>query len=154
MPLHYNEVPAVIPPFDLARVGILPKMSPVTDQENELQNLVLGSPITCTAPPGLNLGHSRSECSSYSRSPMLLGSPAGTASLALALKVCTRSIMSMISSSRREPPAHDVEEEMDATEDDAEEETDEDWRRTRLVHPACSPCLAHCLVEPEDQTNS
>ena len=30
-PPHYSEAPAVIPPFDLAQVGILPKMSPVTD---------------------------------------------------------------------------------------------------------------------------
>ena len=28
---HYSEAPAVIPPFDLARVGILPKMSPIMD---------------------------------------------------------------------------------------------------------------------------
>ena len=28
---HYSEVPTVIPCFDLAKVGILPKMSPVTD---------------------------------------------------------------------------------------------------------------------------
>ena len=32
-PPHYRESPAVIPPFDLARAGILPKMSPVTDRE-------------------------------------------------------------------------------------------------------------------------
>ena len=30
-PPHYSEAPAVIPPFDLARVGILPKMSPIMD---------------------------------------------------------------------------------------------------------------------------
>ena len=29
--LHYSEMPASIPPFDLAQVGILPKMSPMTD---------------------------------------------------------------------------------------------------------------------------
>ena len=57
---------------------------------------------------------------------MLLGSPAGTVSLALALKVCIHPVMPVISSNRREPPAHDIEEEMDAVEDDAEEETDED----------------------------
>ena len=57
-------------------------------------------------------------------------------------------------SSRREPPAHDAEEEMDAAEDDAKEETGEDWRRTRLVHPASAPSLAHRQVELEDQTNS
>ena len=123
---HYSEVPAMIPPFDLAQVGILPKMSPITDRENELLNLAPGSPITRTASPGLNQGHSRSERSSYSRSPMLLGSPAGTASLALALRVRTRPVMPATVGSRGEPPAHDVKEEMDATEDDAEEEKDED----------------------------
>ena len=126
MPPHYSEAPAVIPPFDLARVGILPKMSPIMDQENELLNLAPGSPITCTTPPGLNQGRSRSERSSYSRSPMSLGSPAGMAGLTLALKVCTRLVMPVTFSSRREPPAHDAEEEMDAAEDDAKEETDED----------------------------
>ena len=30
-PLHYSETPASILPFNLAQVGILPKMSPVTD---------------------------------------------------------------------------------------------------------------------------
>ena len=70
MRLHYSEVPVMIPSFDLAWVGILPKMSPVTDQENKLLNLVPGSPITRTAPLGLNQGCSRSECSSYSGSPM------------------------------------------------------------------------------------
>ena len=126
MPPHYSKAPAVIPPFDLAWVGILPKMSPITDRENELLNLVPGSPITCTAPPGLNQGRSRSERSSYSGSPMLLGSPAGTVSLTLALRVHTRPVTPVIFSSRREPPAHDIEEEMDAMEDDAEEEKDED----------------------------
>ena len=28
---HYSEAPAMIPPFDLAWVGILPKMLPITD---------------------------------------------------------------------------------------------------------------------------
>ena len=116
----------MIPPFDLARVGILSKMSPITDQENKLLNLVLGSQITCTTPPGLNQGHSRSERSSYSGSPMSLGSPARTASLALALKVRTHPVMPVTFSSRREPPAHNAEEEMDATEDDAKQEIDED----------------------------
>ena len=62
--------------------------------------------------------------------------------------------MPMIFSSRREPPAHDVEEEMDVTEDNAEEEKDKEWRWTKLIHPASVPCLAHCRVKPEDQTNS
>ena len=126
MPPHYSEAPAMIPPFDLARVGILPKMSPIMDRDNELLHLAPGSPITHTAAPGLNQGHSRSEHSSYSGSPMSLGSPAGTASLALALRVCAHLVMPVIFSSRREPPAHDVKEEMDAVEDDTEEEKDQD----------------------------
>ena len=82
--------------------------------------------MTCTALPGLNQGRSRSERSSYSGSPMSLGSPAGTASLALALRVRTCPATPVIFSSRREPPAHDVKKEMDAVEDDAEVEKDED----------------------------
>ena len=117
MPPHYSEAPAMIPPFNLAQVGIFPKMSPITDRENEFLNLALGSPITHTAPPGLNQGRIRSECSSYSGSPMSLGSPAGTASLTLALRVCTH---------RKEPPAHDIEEEVDAAKDNAKEEKNED----------------------------
>ena len=85
-----------------------------------------GSPITRTTPPGLNQGRSRSERSSYSGSPISLGSPAGMVSLALALKVRAHPVMPTIFSSRRESPAHDVEEEMDTAEDDAEEEKDED----------------------------
>ena len=123
---HYSEVPAMIPPFDLTQVGVLPQMSPITDRENKLLNLAPGSPITCTSPPGLNQGCSRSERSSYSGSPMSLGSPAGMVSLAIALRVRTHPVTPVISSSRREPPAHDVEEEMDATDDDADEEKDED----------------------------
>ena len=125
-PPHYSEAPAVIPSFDLARVGVLPKMSPIMDRENELLNLAPGSPVTRTTPPGLHQGRSRSERSSYSGSPMSLGSPAGTASLALALKVRAHRVTPVSFSSRREPPAHNIEEEMDAAEDDAEEEKDED----------------------------
>ena len=57
---------------------------------------------------------------------MSLGSPAGTASLVLALNVHTHLVKPLTFSSRREPPAHDAEEEMDTVEDDTEEETDED----------------------------
>ena len=116
----------MIPPFDLAQVGILPKMLPIMDRENELLNFVPGSPITRTIPPGLNQVRSRLECSSYSGSPMSLGSPAGMVSLTLALRVHTYPVTPAIFSSRGEPPAHDIEEEMDATEDDAKEEKDED----------------------------
>ena len=57
---------------------------------------------------------------------MSLGSPAGTVSLTLALRVRTCPVTPVTVGSRGEPPAHDVEEEMDAMEDDAKEEKDED----------------------------
>ena len=124
MPPHYSDTPAVVPPFDLAQVGILPKMSPVTEQENKLLNLAPGSPVTCTTLPGLTQSRSRSEGSSYSGSPMSLGSPAGTASLTLALKVRTCPVTPTMFGSREELPRDDNEEEMDAVGDDAEEKED------------------------------
>ena len=50
---HYSETPTYIPQFDIAKVGVLPKMSPITDQENALLNLAPGSSVTRTTPPGL-----------------------------------------------------------------------------------------------------
>ena len=119
---HYSDTPAIVPPFDLAQVGILPKMSPVTEQENELLNLAPGSPVMRTAPPGLTQAHSTLERSSCSGSPMSLGSPTGTVSLALALRVHTHLAMPAIFSNRRWPPTDDSKEEMDAAEDDPEED--------------------------------
>ena len=49
-PPHYSETPTYIPQFDIAKVGVLPKMSPITDQENALLNLTPGSPIRHAAP--------------------------------------------------------------------------------------------------------
>ena len=122
MPPHYSETPAYIPPLDLARVGILPKMSPITDQENALLNLTLGSPVTHTTPPGLGQGQGRSERSSCSGSPMSLGSLALTSSLTLTLKVRTHLATPLMFSGREEPSRNsdEEEEEMDVTEDDAE----------------------------------
>ena len=123
-PPHYSETPASIPLFDLAQVGILPKMLPMTDQENKLLNLAPGSPVTRTAPPGLSQGWSRSGHSLCSGSPMSLGSPAGTMSLTLALKVRTCPVTPTMFSSREEPPRDSDEEEMDAAEDNAGEKED------------------------------
>ena len=75
-PAHYSETPTYIPQFDIAKVGMLPKMSPITDQENALLNLTPGSPVTRAAPPGLSRGQGGSERSSCSGSHMSLGSPA------------------------------------------------------------------------------
>ena len=123
--LHYSNTLAIIPPFDLAQVGILYKMSPVTDRENKLLNLAPGSPVTRTGLPGLSQGRIRLGHSSCSESPMSLGSPAGT-SLTLALKVCTHPVRPAMfgSRSREEPPRDSDEEEMDATQDDTEEKED------------------------------
>ena len=98
-------------------------MSPMMDRENALLNLVLGSLVTRTAPPGLGQGRSRSERSSCSGSPMSLGSPAGM-SLALALKVHTHPVMPVMFGSREEMPKDGDVKEMDATEDDAKEKED------------------------------
>ena len=69
-PPHYSETPTHIPQFDIAKVGVLPKMSPITNQENA------GSPVMHAAPPGLGRGQGGSGHSSCSGSPMWLGSPA------------------------------------------------------------------------------
>ena len=53
-PPHYSETPTTIPPFDIAKVGVLPRMSPITDQENALLNIAPGSPVRRAAPPGLD----------------------------------------------------------------------------------------------------
>ena len=90
MPPHYSETPTQIPQFDIARVGMLPKMLPITDQENALLNIAPGSPVTHTVSPGLGRGQGGSGHSSCSGSPMSFGSPALGLSLVLALKVCTR----------------------------------------------------------------
>ena len=52
-PPHYSETPIYIPQYNIAKVGVLPKMSPITDQENALLNLAPGSPVMRAAPPGL-----------------------------------------------------------------------------------------------------
>ena len=124
---HYSETPICIPPFDIAKVGVLPKMSPVTDQENALLNLAPGSPVTCATPPGLGQGKSGSGRSSCSGSPMSLGSLAVGSSLALAIKVHTRPRTPSMFGGQEELPrgAVEEEEEMDAAEnDDAEQATD------------------------------
>ena len=126
-PPHYSETPICIPQFDLAKVGVLPKMSPVMDQENALLNLAPGSPVTNATPPGLGRGKSGSGRSSCSGSPMSLGSPAVGSSLALAIKVRTRPGTSSTFGGREELPrgAVEEEEEMDTTEnDDAEQAAD------------------------------
>ena len=119
-PPHYSETPTYIPQFDIAKVGVLPKMSPITDQENALLNLAPGSPVMCTAPPGLGRGKGGSGRSSCSGSPMSLGSPAVGSSLALAIKARTHPGTPLTFGRREGSPrgAVEEEEEMDAAEND------------------------------------
>ena len=114
---HYSEAPTTIPPFDIAKVGVLPKMSPSMDQENALLNVAPGSPVRHAAPPGLDRGQGGSGPSSCSDSPMLLGSPVPGSSLGLALKVPTRLVTPLTFGVREGLPRSTVEEdeeEMDA----------------------------------------
>ena len=147
MPPHYSKTPTSIPPFDLAKVGVLPhetlttillfdltkvgmmpRMSPITDQENALLNVTPGSPVTHATPPGLDRGQGGSGHSSCPDSPMLLGSLALGSSLALVLKVRTWPVTPSTFGGREELPRSTVEEEeeeMDAAEsDDADQAKD------------------------------
>ena len=125
---HYSKTPTHIPQFDIAKVGVLPKMSPITDQENALLNVAPGSPVMRAAPPGLDRGQGGSGRSSCSDSPMSLGSPAVGWSLALALKVHTRPGTPSTFSRQEELPrgaVEEEEEEMDAVENnDADQDKD------------------------------
>ena len=87
---HYSKTLTTIPQFDIVKVGVLPRMLPITDQKNALLNITPGSPVRHASPPGLDQGQGRSGHSSCSDSPMSLGSPVPGSSLALALKVHTR----------------------------------------------------------------
>ena len=118
MPPHYSETPIYIPQFDIAKVGMLLKMSPFTDQENALLNLAPGSPVTHATPPGLGRGKGGSGRSSCSGSPMSLGSLAVGSSLALAIKVRTCPGTPSMFGRWEEMPrgAVEEEEEMDTTE--------------------------------------
>ena len=124
---HYSKTPIYIPQFDIAKVGVLPKMSSIMDQENALLNLTPGSPVTHATPPGLGQGKGGSGRSSCSGSPMSLGSPAVGLSLALAIKVRTHPGTPSTFGGREELPRGAIEEqeEMDTMEnDDANQATD------------------------------
>ena len=143
-PPHYSETPTHIPPFDIAKVGVLPKMSAIMDQENTLLNVTPGSPVRHAAPPGLGQGQGGSGHSSCCGSPMSLGSPALGSSLTLALRVHTRP---------GTPSALGRQEELfrDAVEEKEEMDT---ARMMTLTKPktelAIAPCLAHRRVRSDN----
>ena len=125
-PPHYSKAPTTIPPFDIAKVGVLPRMSPITDQENALLNVAPGSPVRHATPPGLDRGQGGSRPSSCSDSPMSLGSPVPGSSLGLALKVPTWPVTPSTFGIREGLPRSTVEEdeeEMDAAGSDNANQT-------------------------------
>ena len=124
---HFSETSPTIPPFDLALLGLPAPMSPVTVGENALLNLAPGSPVKSSALPGIGRGARVSGRSSCSDSPMSLGSPAVTSSLALALKVRARAptpaLLDDAKTDSSEDSSSSDEEDMDATENSPREGT-------------------------------
>ena len=96
--------------------------------ENALLNLAPGSPVKSSVPPGIGHGARVSGQSSCSDSPMSLGSPAITSSLALALKVRAHVLMpALLDDAKTDSSSEDSssdEEDMDATENSPREGTD------------------------------
>ena len=146
MPPHYSETPTYIQQFDIAKVGLLPKMSPITDQENALLNLTPGSPVTHPAPPGLGRGKGGSGRSSCSGSPMLLGYLAVGSSLALAIKACTHPGTPSTFGRWEGLPRG-------AFEEEEEMPTRPQFETQCGVHLAIAPCLARCRVQPDSRPN-
>ena len=117
--LHFSKGPAIIPPFDLSLLDIPnknPVMSPVTDNENALLNLVPGSPVKNVVLTGVGRLGRGSECSSGADSPMSLGSPAGT-NLGMALRIRAR--VPTPTQFDNKQTLSDEEEDMDATTESA-----------------------------------
>ena len=124
-PLHFSETSPTIPPFDVALLGLPAPMSPVTAGENALLNLAPGSPVKSLALPGIGRGVRVSGQSSCSDSPMSLGSPAITSSLALALKVHAPALMPALLDARTDSSEDNSDEEdMDATDNSPRDGTD------------------------------
>ena len=104
-------------------------MSPVTAGENALLGLAPGLPVKSSVPPGIGHGARLSRQSSCSDSPMSLGSPAVTSSLALALKVCAHALTPALlddakTNSSSEDSSSSDEEDMDAMDNSPREGTD------------------------------
>ena len=128
-PPHFSDTSPTIPPFDLALLGLPAPMSPVTAGENALLGLAPGLPVKSSVPPGIGHGARLSGWSSCSDSPMSLGSPAVTSSLALALKVCARVPMpALLDDTKMDSSSEDSsssdEDDMDAADNSPREGTD------------------------------
>ena len=127
-PPHFSDTLPTIPPFDLALLGLPAPMSPVTAGENVLLGLAPGSPVKSSALPGIGHGVRVLGRSSCSDSPMSLGSPAVTSSLALALKVRARvPTPALLDDAKTDSSSEDSssdEEDMDAVDNSPREGTD------------------------------
>ena len=124
---HFSESLPTIPPFDLALLGLPAPMSPVMVGENTLLGLAPGSLVKSLAPPGIGHGARVLGRSSFSNSPMSLGSPAVTSSLTLALKVRARALMPALiddanTDSSLEDSSSSDEEDMDAADNSPRKE--------------------------------
>ena len=143
-PPHFSEASPTIPPFDLTLIGLPAPMSPMTVGENALLNLALGSPIKefgATRDWLWSKGVRRSSCSD---SPMSMGSPAVTSSLALALKVHTQMPTPVLLDARKESSEESSDEEdMDATDNSPRDGTD--WSTTTHLKTTVSTQPA-CLI--------
>ena len=128
-PPHFSDTSPTIPLFDLALLGLPAPMSPITAGENALLSLAPGSPVKSSALPGIGHGARLSGQSSCHDSPMSLGSPAVTSSLALALKVRACVLMPALlnntkTDSSSEDSSSSSEENMDAMDNSPREGTD------------------------------
>ena len=124
-PPHFSETSPTIPPFDMTLLGLPAPMLPVMAGENMLLNLALGSPVRSLVPPGIGHGARVSGRSSCSDSPMLLGSPAVTSNLTLALKVHTHALMPALLDAKTESSQESSDEEdMDAADNSPREGTE------------------------------
>ena len=126
---HFSDTLPTIPPFDLALLGLPAPMSPVMAGENVLLGLAPGSPVQSSVLPGIGRGARLLGRSSCSDSPMSLGSPAITSSLALALKVRARALTPALlddakTDSSSEDSSSSDEEDMDAADNSPRERTD------------------------------
>ena len=126
---HFSDTSPTIPPFDLAVLGLPAPMSPVMAGENALLSLAPGSPVKSSVPPGIGRGVRLLGRSSCSDSPMSLGSPAITSSLALALKVRAHALMPALlddtkTDSSSEDSSSSNEEDMDTVDNSPREGTD------------------------------
>ena len=144
--LHFCEASAMIPPFNLALIGLPAPMSPMIEGENALLNLVPGSPVKSLAPPVVSCGARGSGWSSCSDSPMSLGSPAVSSSLALALKVRARAPTPALLDAKKESSEESSDDEdMDAADNGTKDGMD--WSTMTLedhsVHTASAPYLVH-----------